>query len=803
MIGDGVEPLGPLIGRDDELSLAEALLAETRLVSLVGAGGAGKTRLALEIASRRKRSGLPVAVVDLAGIRDAAHLPAQVAAVLPSDPAATEGVTDWDEARLVQELRSHGPLLLVLDNLEQVRGAAQHLHRMLLDVVDLRILATSRLRVGVQTETEVAIGPLRLPDGDAPPEVAAAPATALFLARAREIGRLRELDPVAAAEVAALARALDGLPLALELAAARTRLLTPGAILRRLRSASDVLVGVPGDTGPHRSLEAVMDWSFGLLSDSERRLLVAVAWCLGPFDLATAERLGSGRQPLDVLERLVMHGLVRVDPALDGEPRFRLLATVRASCLRRIPPGEAQTHRRRHARAMLEVVAVARDRLVGGDAGRTIADLELRLDDVRFAFDNSLDERPEVAVRLVAEAWRFWPVTGRLREGMDRLRAALAAERRPSRARGLGLAALAGFEGRLSGHRASRANALEALSIARRVRDRRIALEALPALALAAVEDGDLAAARRYASQLMETASAEGDEASRIRGLACLGVAEGTLGDARAGIAFLRDAVTHAQLLGDPLNEALQLGNLAQLELMSGQPRASVVHARAAAAIYRAHGLRVEVCGSLALLGTGLAHLDRLEDSRGALREAVALARALDSPSVIASVLLASLPYARRVGAASLTARLWGAAERGMRLSGAGISADDRRLAQRELNSVLATLGPDALAAAVHAGQSGGHSPVLDELSRLLASRADAGRATRVPGSVLTARETEVLQMVGEGLSDQAIAARLGISPKTVSVHVSNVKAKLGAASRVQVAMAARALDDAVTASPA
>jgi predicted ATPase len=253
--------LTPLVGREREVALVDQRLRSTRLVTITGLGGSGKTRLALEVVAAQARTGRWIRFVDLSGAIERSAAAAQIAIGLEVRETAE---LDTEQAITTALASRDGDRILVLDNVEQLRGAVGLIGHLLGACEWLRILATSRIPLGIPGETEVALSALELPADGTPEAVEASAAGSLFLARARSIGRLETLTADDAQNIAGLCRRLDGLPLALELAAARMRILSPGAILRRLQTHDAVLgIEVPDR---HRSLEEVVDWSVGLLT---------------------------------------------------------------------------------------------------------------------------------------------------------------------------------------------------------------------------------------------------------------------------------------------------------------------------------------------------------------------------------------------------------------------------------------------------------------------------------------------------------------------------------------------------------
>jgi len=321
-----MESLEQLHGRDALLEELVGALERHRLVTLTGPGGTGKTRLA-EAAVARVRDRREAFFVDCSTLTDGSRLAAALSAELQlTDERGPEAAVEaWLDG---------GPRLLALDNLEQARGIGSSVERLLGAAPELRVLATSRAPLGVRGEHELPVPPLGLPRDATPEAVEASPCGAMFLERARGIGRLRgPLSGEQAADIATLCRRLDGLPLAIELASARTRVLSPAALLRRLDEHDMSVLSRTDGSDRHRSLEAILAWSLDLLNESERRVLEAAAVCAGTFGLDLVATTSGARDVLPEVEALVSSGLILVDEELEAEPRFRLLETIRLGVL--------------------------------------------------------------------------------------------------------------------------------------------------------------------------------------------------------------------------------------------------------------------------------------------------------------------------------------------------------------------------------------------------------------------------------------------------------------------------------------
>lgn len=330
------EPRTPLVGRDEQVGGIFGLVGSARVVTLTGVGGVGKTRLALAVAHRIREDGGQVVFVDLSVLTDAAGVVDAVFTALRLPAVARTGQLDG----LVRVLRAH-PVLLVLDNCEHVLDAVAALvDRVTRDCAELRVLATSREAIGIDGEHTAPVPSLPLDAG-----------VELFTSRAIAASSVGGAGPADRDAVEEICRRLDGIPLAIELAAARTSHLTPAAIAGRLGDRFWLLAGGRRALGRHQTLQATMDWSYDLLEDEEQAVLRAAAVFVGGFDTPALAAV-SGRSDHDTLDRLaalVHSSLVEVDHT-GGQPRYRLLETVRLYAQDRLTDaGEFAARRRDHA----------------------------------------------------------------------------------------------------------------------------------------------------------------------------------------------------------------------------------------------------------------------------------------------------------------------------------------------------------------------------------------------------------------------------------------------------------------------
>ena len=459
-------PLTPLVGRRLELAALTSLVraGQARLLTLTGPGGTGKTRLALESAWELVSDFADGAFfVDLAPIAEPELVADQILAALEVDEQPGRPVI----ATLKQALRGRR-ILLLLDNFEGVLDAGPLVTELLAAAPELKVLVTSRVVLHVSGEHEYPVPPLALPDLEHDPieSLTRSEAVELFAARARAVSPAFRLTEDNARIVAAICVALDGLPLAIELAAARTRELAPEEMLQRLESRLELLTAGPRDAPVRqRTLRATLDWSFELLDGDEQQLLARLSVFAGGSTLKAAETVCGAQEA--TLAALVRKSLLRREETESGEARFRMLETIREYALERLEErGEANRLHRRHAEQVRDLAERSAQALRAGQPSSEVyARLEADLDNIRAALRWADTAAPELMLQIGGLLKLFWRVRGHLDEGRRWLESALAhngSEATPGRARALEAAgALAQRRGEYASAKASWQEGLE------------------------------------------------------------------------------------------------------------------------------------------------------------------------------------------------------------------------------------------------------------------------------------------------------------------------------------------------------
>ena len=677
------------VGRERELAEIKRLLGTTRLLTLLGVGGIGKTRLSLQVGAD-VLDDYPDGVwfVDLSPLADAHLVPQALATAL--------GVSDEGGRPVIEVVARHlrdRTALILLDNCEHVLPACAELATQLLrGCSNIRVLAASREILHVSGETIYPVPALAVPAAERTLTLDALShyeAARLFMQRVAAAQPTLKLVEAHTAAIADICRRLDGIPLAIELAAARVRTLPIDKVAARLNDRFRLLQGGDQTALPRQqTLRALMDWSYDLLTEPERALLRRLAVFAGGWTLEAAEAVGTGgalpeADVLDLLSRLVDKSLV----VLDAEgARYRLLETVREYALARLDDsGEGDAARGRHLAFYLALAEAARPELDGSDQAVWLARIDVERENL-LAAHAWCDRAPDGAalgLRLVHAAHPYWFIRGLMGLGH---RVTLAALARPGtqartleRSRGLFEAGqLCGFMGRYD---EAKTLLEESVAIARELGDRFRIAKALQPLAMTASGLGDLAAARRYVEEAVELARALGDKrelATAVNGLAQLHRVEGSLDLAEP---LYEQALALARDIGDRESVAIGLLNLAMVWIGRGTGA-------------RAHT---------------------------ALAEAIAIALALGSKPVGQGALDVATGLAAWQGEHERAARWFGSAQAQMAQTGLQRDATDQAFLDPLVGRSRSTLGTSAFAAAERDGGALGYDAAIEEVRAWLA----------------------------------------------------------------------------------
>jgi predicted ATPase/class 3 adenylate cyclase len=565
----------PFLGREREVDETVALLRrpDVRLLTLTGPGGTGKTRLALQAAAELVENFSDgVFFVSLAPLRDPHLVPSAIATAL--------GIREESDQPLWKRLRqalATKQILLVLDNVEHLVEVAPAIGELLAACPGLKVLATSRLPLRLRGEREYPVPPLTLPpaSGTAPEQLLQSEAVRLFVARAHAVRAEFTLTPDTAPAVAEITRRLDGLPLAIELAAARVRLLPPAALLARLEKRLPLLTGGPRDApARQQTLRDAIAWSYDLLSGDEQALFRRLAIFAGGFSMEAAEAVANPRGERDILDgldQLSEHSLLR-SAEDDGEPRFTMLETIREYGLERLAQsGDEEATRRAHAAFFLTLAMEADAALRGPNQGIWFERLETEQDNFRSALGWALTGQPETALGLVAALYGFWSYRGNFTEARDWTERGLAtgASAAPDvRAQALNWSSRLAW--RRANYETASSRAEEALALARSVDDRSSEAWALMNLGSIANALGDVKRATSLSAEAEACFVSIGDRHGAAMAIIDQATVAGAAGDVDRRQELLERSLAEFRAIGDRIEAASPLFALGRHELEQG-----------------------------------------------------------------------------------------------------------------------------------------------------------------------------------------------------------------------------------------
>lgn len=765
--------LTSFIGRDREMAEVKRLLSTAYLVTLTGTGGAGKTRLALQVsADLVDKYPDGVWFVELAPLSDPALVEKAVASALD--------VPEQPGRHLHETLARALPgkhLLLVLDNCEHLLSACRDLADTLLRACPhLRILATSREALGVDGEVTYRVPSLQLPDLHRlppPRTLAEYEAIRLFAERAAlgQPGFL--LTASNAAPVAQICHRLDGIPLAIEFAAARVKVLSVDQIAARLDDRFRLLTAGTRKTLPrHQTLRATMDWSYDLLSEQEQTVLRRLSVFAGGWTLEAAEAVcsGDGVEPsniLDLLTQLVDKSLV-VAETRDGEARYRLLETVRQYALNRLQAsGEADDVRRRHRDWYQALAEQAHPEMFRGQRLELwLERLETEHDNLRAALQWSKAEKDgaEAGLRLAGALWWLWFQHDHWSEGVGWLEGALArsAEAPPS-VLPWALFGAAQFAWRRRDYALATTLGEKGLALCRALGDKECSAWTLMDLGIVAMRQGDY-----------ERATALFDESLRLSYELANNFAHGTA--------------------------LVQVGIMARYQ--GDYERSAAIHSQSLA-LLRKVGNRWSIAYALSRLGFVAVHQSNYGLAEASFTEGLIFCRETDNRWISEECLEGLARLASVKGQCEQAARLFGAAEVLREAVGWHRALPDQAHHDQCVASARAGLEETAFAAAWAEGRALTLEQAVDCALESAGPEKPTGQRQPAKGPAtdpLTPREREVARLIARGETNRQIAATLFISERTADAHVQNILNKLGFSSRAQIA--AWAVERGLQASP-
>jgi len=830
-----------LIGRAADTAAVHALLLRdnVRLLTLSGAPGAGKTRLALQAAADLRESFADgTAFVALAPIRDPQFVFLGIAQALKVRESRSQPILDT----LLAALRDKR-LLLVLDNFEHVAATAPMIAVLLEQTRYLKLLITSRVALHLAAEREYVVQPLALPpSGQAltPELLIQSPAVELFVQRAWAARRDFTLTAANASAIAAICLQLDGLPLAIELAAARIKILSPQALLQRLDQRLDLLTSGAADVDArHQTLRSAIAWSYDLLSADEQALFRRLGMFVGGCRLDAIEVVcsdmgiaaGSLQRPavrsypiLDGLSALLDQALIQQTMDPDDEPRFTMLETIRTFALEQLEEaGEAEAVRRRHAEYFLQLAKMAAPQLEGPNQLTWLDRLTAEHDNLRTVLAWSLKTKANsnLGGQLAAAVTPFWKVRGYWSEGRSWLTRVLSQREKISPHLQAIVLALAGefalgqgdYEqatvlssatlslARSLEHKESMARALrslgfmayyqdnhalareqyeESLQLFRELNDTRQIGQLLDDIGYIEFFQGNSARARAYFEEELALCQKHGYVSGVLAALIGLGDAIHEQGDISGARALYTQGLELAQELKHVASIARLCNRLGDLARMQEDYKQAEVYYNKGRILWQELGNEVNV----ALVDRDLAyvvlHQGDYRQAATLFAKSLTVAQERDRKSDVTRSLAGLAGVAAVSGQLQRAVRLFGSALTLMEAWGEIDGVVNQSEHERHLAAIRAQFDPASFSAAWAEGQA-------MTMEQAISEALDVARVAQLPTEPLahlTAREVEVLRLVAQGLTNRAIAERLVISPRTVNAHLNAIYHKLDVSSR-------------------
>jgi predicted ATPase/DNA-binding CsgD family transcriptional regulator len=809
--------LSSFVGREAEMAEIRNLLDSTRLLTLTGPGGSGKTRLALRVGEEMARQGTfehGVWWVELATLSDPLLVPKAVALALNVAEQPGHALIDT----LVETLRSQHTLL-ILDNCEHLVAACAGLTEALLHTCPhLHLLTTSREALNIGGETIWLVPPLRVPDTYYLPPIEGLlryEAIQLFVDRVRAVLPSFALTQENARTVVQICRRLEGIPLATELAAARVKVLALEQIADRLDDAYHLLTSGRRTVLPHQqTLRTTMDWSYDLLSAPERDLFRRLSIFSGSFTLEMAEAICAGEgieegEVLDLLSRLVDKSLVVVGEGRH-ETNYRLLGTIRQYGQEKLREAGEEMCLRRHMRDWYVALAErAEPELLSTQQPVWLDRLEAEHDNVRAVLSWAIEQGEyEIAARIGGALWRFWMMRGYLSEGFRWLVRALDGytERSPVRAKALhGANVIAGFQ---NDYGSAEKLVQESLEIWQSLGDRRGTAYALMSLGVLADQQRDYSRSASCYEQSLELQREEGNLYGVALALSSLSVVVLYQGDAMRAAKLSQESVALFRKQGDSRGIASALTNLALALVQQGAYERASACCEESLALRQKLGDKGGSAHTLVVLGRlALGQGDYVQAALH-FRRSLALRQETGEQEGIVAAVEGLAEVAGCVGQLERAARLYGAAGQIRDALGSPLSPIEHAYHERAIAALRSQLGDPSFARLLAEGQALTLEQALQEAEQIQTEMLEPAQlpnqsissvkaisqplpsdplptsASRGNSFGLTAREIEVLRLVTLGLTYAQLAEKLVISPRTADAHLRSIYSKLGVTSR-------------------
>ena len=791
------------VGRKREIEEVERELAMTRLLTLTGVGGSGKTRLALEVA-RDLLEAYPngVWLVELAPLSEEALVPKAVAEVWKVTERPEQSLTDT----LAEVLRDR-QLVLILDNCEHLLEASAELVNSLLDSCPrLRILATSREGLGVEGEARWPVPPLTTPDPDRSPtveELQDSESARLFVARARNRDPSFAFTPENARAVAEICRRLEGIPLAIELAATRVGKLSLKHISERLEGSLELLSGGARTAASRQqTLRGTLDWSYELLLEPERKVFRRLCVFAGGWTLEASEAVVWGEgiehsEVLDLLSGLVEKSLVVAEPTPEGGVRYKMLEPVRQYALEKLEHcGESEAAKRTHADYFLVLAEEAEPELFGPREAEWFDRLEVEHDNFRAALSWTIEQgETETALRLAAALWMFWFARGYNGEGQRWLEQALIKDVQASvAARAKGLEALAWLADVREDMDRAEAAAEEGLRLSEEAGiGGSLAASLTNILGDVAMTRGDHERAKELLEESLALYQKVGDQRFVPRVLAFLGNVSIEQEDYEQAKELFEESLALARELGEPTAIGMALMSLGYVFLLEGEHGRARARLEEAEALSRERGHKGVLINAIDNLGWAALLRGDHERAKSYFEESLALCEELGNELIASESIEGLACISASEGEAERAAKLFGAAEVLREAVGYRHTPEEVALREPYLATARSQLGEEAWEEAQAQGRALDLEEALEyTLSTLepsatspssAAAKPSPPSAPGLPGG-LTSREVEVLGLVAKGMTSAQIAKELFVSARTVEAHITSIYHKIGVSSR-------------------